>query len=143
MSSFITKFDLISTAPFLYINGNSRYKSAFGGVLSLILIAFSLSFFIYFYYNLFVRKEPMISMHNDYYPNNSYLLNTSETFLAFKLSDNVGDPLDESVYSVHAQYWQYYQEIINGTLQLSYNYTHLKIMKCSKFKVDTKNYDLL
>jgi len=141
--SFISKFDLMSVTPHLYINGKSGYKNAFGGSLTLILISFTLGFFIFFYYNLLQRNEPVIAMYNDRNTNSSYLLNTSETFLGFKLHDRFGDPFDESIYSVHAQYWQYYQEVKNGKIELSYNFTDLKVMKCSNFKVNGNNYDLL
>ncbi len=63
--SFISKFDLMSVTPHLYINGQSSYKNVCGGSLTLILIAFSLRFFIFFYDNLLERNEPVIAIYND------------------------------------------------------------------------------
>ena len=79
------KFDFIGPTPEIRILNNSRYKSIFSSLLSIIIILFSI-IFISYSLEEFVHLDPKV----DYYKNNDYSTNRtfaiSDSLLMFKYS---------------------------------------------------------
>ena len=54
-------FDLVGTSPELYIFNNTRYKTIFSSILSIIIILFSCFFTLYSLIEYFKYDSPIIS----------------------------------------------------------------------------------
>ena len=73
------KFDFIGFIPQFRVFNESRYKSIFSSLLSIILIIFSLGFFLYSF-NEYLEQNPKV----EYYKNND-----EQTNKTFNLSDSI------------------------------------------------------
>ena len=75
----LLKCDFIGFIPQFRIFNESRYKSIFSSLLSIILIIFSLGFFLYSF-NEYLEQNPKV----EYYKNND-----EQTNKTFNLSDSI------------------------------------------------------
>jgi hypothetical protein len=98
------------------------------------------------------HEEPSVSLNRIYQNKTKYFINSSETVLAFKLIDAMGNEIDDDItYTPHANVWSYnVKEDERGVEMYSYTIKDLNISKCGKnFSLDSpefnriyKQYDL-
>ena len=97
----LLKFDFIGPFPEFRILNETRYKSIFSSILSILLIIFSIGFAIYSFYDYF-HQIPKV----EYYKNNDFSTNKtlvlSDTLLMFKYYftciDNLGAKVFPMIY---------------------------------------------
>ena len=97
----LLKFDFIGPFPEFRILNETRYKSIFSSILSILLIIFSIGFAIYSFYDYF-HQIPKV----EYYKNNDFSTNKtlvlSDTLLMFKYSI---DCIDNSEVQLFPDVW--------------------------------------
>ena len=74
VKKFLLKFDFIGPIPEFRILDDTRYKSIFSSILSILLIIFSIVFVIYSF-DEYLNQNPKV----EYYKNNDYT--TNKTFV--------------------------------------------------------------
>jgi hypothetical protein len=101
----IRDLDFLSFQPQLLVKGESRFKNAFGGVISILLILFCLTSIIYFGLELIYKKTPIIvetaSNFNQVGP---YNFSYSDFGFYFSLKyRNLSLTVDKSIFSIKAE----------------------------------------
>ena len=88
IKSILYTVDIIGSNPQLYIFKNTRYKSFFSSVISILIILFSISFIIFSLSQYLKYDTPIISYSkgNDKVTKRSIFIN--DTFLMFQLMDS-------------------------------------------------------
>ena len=93
----LLKCDFIGCIPEFRILDDSRYKSIFSSILSILLIIFSIGFAIYSFYE-YLNQIPKV----EYYKNNDFTTNKTlvlrDTLLMFKYSFACSDNSGEETY---------------------------------------------
>jgi len=133
--SILYYFDIIGSTPQLLIFNNSRYKSTFSSIISLLVILFSIIYTIFSLIVYFKFDNPIVlyTKGNDNGTIRSFLV--KDTFLLFQLMDiSSTNIINESIAYYEASYINIYD---NGIQQ----YGNINIEKCeigkninSKFK---------
>ncbi len=133
--SILYSFDIIGSTPQLLIFNNSRYKSTFSSIISLLVILFSIIYTIFSLVVYFKFDNPIVlyTKGNDNGTIRSFL--AKDTFLLFQLMDiSSTNIINESIAYYEASYTNIYD---NGIQQ----YGEINIEKCkigkninSKFK---------
>ena len=131
--SFLYTFDLIGIEPQLLIFKESRYKTLFSSILSILIILFSIIFSIVSLIEYFKFESPIIvySKDNDIETKREIFINN--TILMFQLIESAySNVIDDSIAYYEAEYELMYD---NGT----YSRTPLKLEKCEMGKhIDSK-----
>ena len=86
--AFLYFFDFIGTSPELYVFNNTRYKTIFSSILSIIIILFSSFFTIYSLIEFFKYESPIISYSKGNDKNTKRELFIKDSFLMFELFDS-------------------------------------------------------
>lgn len=125
---FLKKFDYYGLRPSLYFEGESVKGTNFGCLLTSLLCILSIICLFYFGQNLFYRRRPFISYHDEYDPlPEPFVLNPEYYPLLIELNSETGEYLtdsrlfipkiSQSAYKnqkkIYSQY--YFMEICNET----------------------------
>jgi len=134
-SSILYSFDIIGSTPQLLIFNNSRYKSTFSSIISILIFLFSIAYALFslIVYLKFDNPVVIYTKGNDNGTIRSFL--AKDTFLLFQLMDtSYSTIINDSIAYYEAGYTFVYD---NGTQQ----YGNIRIEKCkigkninSKFK---------
>ena len=136
--SILYFFDLVGTSPELYVFNNTRYKTIFSSILSIIAIIFSVSFTLYSLIDFFKYESPIISFSkgNDKKTKREFLL--SDSFLMFELVDSTSiESINNSIAYFESDYRIVYE---NGTFEVG----NIEVEKCELGKnIDIKYKDFI
>lgn len=78
--TFLKSLDFYGIRPSLYFHGEKVKGTGFGFLLTALLFLFSTTCFVYFGQNLYFRKNPNITSHEEYLPNPSAFIIDPEKF---------------------------------------------------------------
>jgi len=136
--AFLYFFDFIGTSPELYVFNNTRYKTIFSSILSIIIILFSSFFTIYSLIEFFKYESPIISYSKGNDKNTKRELFIKDSFLMFELFDSSSSKIiNDSIANFESDYTIVYD---NGT----YDVGNLEIEKCELGKnIDIKFKDFI
>ena len=136
--SILYFFDLVGTCPELYVFNNTRYKTIFSSILSIIAIIFSVSFTLYSLIDFFKYESPIISFSksNDKKTKREFLL--SDSFLMFELVDSTSiESINNSIAYFESDYRIVYE---NGTFEVG----NIEVERCELGKnIDIKYKDFI
>ena len=131
-------FDLVGTSPELYIFNNTRYKTIFTSILSIIIILFSVFFTLYSLIEFFKYDSPIISYSkgNDKKTKREFFL--KDSFLMFELIDSTTvENINNSTAYFESDYRIIYE---NGT----YEEGNVDVERCELGKnIDIKYKDFI
>jgi hypothetical protein len=147
MSDKIKHLDYLSRNTQLYFDGSTRYKSTFGGVISILLTLIGGACLIYMFTKIVNREEPVVYENRIFRNSSSYTLNTSENVIAFALVDKGGNEMDDTIFSVYASMFYYKLspvELGSKKLVLKGENRTIKISKCGRdYKLNSSEFDIL
>ncbi len=134
--SFLFFFDFIGTSPELYVFHNTRYKTFFSSILSIIIILFSTFFTINSLIEFFKYESPIVSYSKGNDKTTKRELFIKDSFLMFELFDSSSNNIiNDSIAYFESYYTINYD---NG----SYVSGNIEIEKCELGKnVDLKYKD--
>ena len=136
--SILYFFDLVGTSPELYIFNNTRYKTIFSTILSIIAILFSVFFTLYSLINFFKYESPIISYTkgNDKKTKREFFL--KDSFLMFDLVDSTSiESINNSIAYFESYYRIFYE---NGTFEEG----NIEVKRCELGKnIDIKYKDFI
>ena len=136
--SILFSFDIIGSTPQLLIFNNSRYKSKFSSIISILVILFSFVYTIFSLIVYFKFDNPIVlyTKGNDNGTIRSFL--AKDTFLLFQMMDiSSTNIINESIAYYEASYTNIYD---NGIQE----YGNIKIEKCKIGKnIDSKYKDFI
>ena len=131
-------FDLVGTSPELYIFNNTRYKTIFTSILSIIIILFSVFFTLYSLIEFFKYDSPIISYSkgNDKKTKREFFL--KDSFLMFELIDSTTvENINNSTAYFESDYRIIYE---NGTYEVG----NVEVERCELGKnIDIKYKELI
>ena len=136
--SILYSFDIIGSTPQLLIFNNSRYKSKYSSIISILIILFSIAYTIFSLIVYFKFDNPIVlyTKGNDNGTIRSFL--AKDTFLLFQMMDiSSTNIINESIAYYEASYTNIYD---NGIQE----YGNIKIEKCKIGKnIDSKYKDFI
>ncbi len=128
---FFKEIDFLSYEPKLYLKGRQKLKNKLGALLSILMIVVGLAGFFYFFSKVLERSDPFVSMNKVFAYESNYTMNTSETIFAFRITNRIGQVVDDTYYTAIAQYWKYvYSKDENGNDVFTNKVQDLKVTKC-------------
>ena len=136
--SFLYFFDLVGTSPELYVFNNTRYKTIFSSILSIIVIIFSVFFTLYSLIDFFKYESPIISYTkgNDKKTKREFFL--KDGFLMFEIIDSSSiESINNSIAYFESDYRIVYE---NGTFEVG----NIEVERCELGKnIDIKYKDFI
>ena len=126
----ITELDYLSYKAHLTFNdkGDKRYKTIFGGILSLISMIISFSFICYFLLKLFNKEDATVTF-NEERDSTINMTNSHLLPLMLRLSDAYSIPINhENIYNISLLVWYSYFDEKHNLLQ---NYDEIIVEKCN------------
>jgi hypothetical protein len=118
-SNLIERFDFLGPEPKLKIFSKERYKTAIGGLLSIVSIAIMLILSVYFSVITFSRKQ-MSVIYNEVFDNNP-VFNFTQYPMFFAVTESSGVSVAEKIIELQMQYWNY---------KNTASWIDLKVKKC-------------
>ena len=100
LKRILWKLDFIGPIPEIRILNDSRYKSIFSSLISIMLILFSI-IFISYSFEEFVNQNPKVEYYknNDYSTNKTFKISDSLLMFRFSLTCVSNSSLDDNIYS--------------------------------------------
>ena len=100
LKRILWKFDFIGPIPEIRILNDSRYKSIFSSLISIILILFSI-IFVSYSFEEFVHQNPKVEYYknNDYSTNKTLKISDSLLMFRFSLTCVSNSSLDDNIYA--------------------------------------------
>ena len=136
--SILYFFDLVGTSPELYVFNNTRYKTIFSSILSIIIIIFSVFFTLYSLIEFFKYDSPIISYSkgNDKKTKREFFL--KDSFLMFNIVDSSTiESINNSIAYFESDYRIVYE---NGTYEVG----NVEVERCELGKnIDIKYKDFI
>ena len=136
--SFLYFFDFVGTSPELYVFNNTRYKTIFSSILSIIIILLSSFFTIYSLIEFFKYESPIISYSKGNDKTTKRELFLKDSFLMFELFDSSSYKIiNDSIAYFESDYTIVYD---NGTYEVG----KIDIERCELGKnIDIKYKDFI
>ncbi len=136
ISTFLRYCDFIGVSPRIYYNGNFRFKTQTGGLLSILLSIFLIIISSYFIY-IFLSKNSFTLYENLLTIPRAHKIFRKEDF-SIILLDKYFHKIENSsqIYSIYADIWtdkRYYED---GILQSKTNITPVSIEQCNITKYE-------
>jgi hypothetical protein len=97
--------DMLGSSPNLFVKGRKRFKTRFGGIISILSAILTIGFAMYFIVNLLMRKN--FSIYLNQASQDNPFLNISHSPLAFALGNGFGQMANSSVATIIFSYWIY------------------------------------
>lgn len=130
LPKFLCIIDILSIEPKIMYFGNSRFKTWFGGLFSILSIIAILVLSFYFCLKTLGRDSTTIVYNQDatIYPT----LNISKFSIMISLVDGNAQPLTEQerYWGLMVELWEFDDELKNGTLQNKQTINQIKFKKC-------------
>ena len=138
----LLKFDFVGPFPEFRILDDSRYKSIFSSILSILLIIFSIGFAIYSFYE-YLNQIPKVEYYknNDFTTNKTFVL--SDSLLMFSYTyfclDDSGEELNQRIYfnaGLLTKYFTLEPCELGKNINLKYKEVIEKFQTYEKIKLD-------
>ena len=126
------QFDFFSKSPSLYIDGNTKYNSNLGSLLTILSVILSISGFLVLFNKISNREEVYVSNSSSINYKSEYLFNTSEILFVSSIRDAIGGKIDYSYYNIVAQNWKYIYTYDGNVYKESLKKYSLNVSKCSE-----------
>ena len=146
-SKLLKKIDIYGYTPPILYNGENSYKSGYGGIITLVVIASYMLICAFTVWRYFQDSSPETNV-NRLFTQDPPGFSVNKSSFPFALGiQNPGFEhfINESVYSMNAGYKLISKRVVNGTLQTVYETFPLETVRCSEAKLDAdlfKNLDL-
>ena len=140
MFNFFLLIDQFGETLQLLINGKERYKTVFGGIMTLCILIISLITFCFFLKEIFSKESPSVNLSTeaDEHPKPIYYFDNYEVMISLQDSDN--NPfINERIYYPQGVI---YSTIVNSNGTFS-NKIEVKMEKCSIAMNNSKNRELV
>jgi hypothetical protein len=130
ISDFIKNYDMLGNKPELYVNNQTRFKTHFGGLLSLMTLGLIAAACISFSIEL-VNYEASTIIYNQV-PSSKETLNLTGVPWMIMLQDNMFKPFEDEdrYYMPTANTWKVIPDLSTGFYDMNTTVTKLQIERC-------------